>query len=202
MVLVLAGGEGRRMGGKKPERKVAGQRLIDLAIERASGWSQDAVAVAGDVPGSLPSSVRCIPDRAGLSGPLAGLAAGLDDAAAQGFSRLLLMPVDTPFLPADLPARLGEALDLHGETACAMAASGGRRHPVCSLWRVAEALAHLSAHLATGDRSLHGFADAVGTVTVEWPSNGEPDPFFNINHPSDLALAERMWALSRETREG
>ena len=66
-----------------------------------------------------------------------------------------------------------------------MAASGGRLHPVCALWK-AEAAAGLPAYLATGRRSLRGFAEAVGYEAVEWPS--EPfDPFFNINDEADLA---------------
>ena len=44
-VLILAGGEGRRIGGGKPLRMLGGRSLLDRAIERARGWS-DRIAIA------------------------------------------------------------------------------------------------------------------------------------------------------------
>jgi molybdenum cofactor guanylyltransferase len=73
-----------------------------------------------------------------------------------------------------------------------VASSGGHLHPVCGLWRVS-ALDAVPAYLASGRRSLRGFAEAAGFTAVDWPI--EPlDPFFNINTPEDLAAAERLLA--------
>jgi molybdopterin-guanine dinucleotide biosynthesis protein A len=92
-----------------------------------------------------------------------------------------------PLTPSDLADRLAEAL---GSQGAALAASGGRLHPVCGLWRV-EALGALPAYAATGRRSLKGFAAEVGFTAVDWPV--EPlDPFFNVNTPEDLARAEAL----------
>ncbi|WP_138141283.1 NTP transferase domain-containing protein [Brevundimonas vancanneytii] len=44
-VVILAGGEGRRMGGRKPERLLAGRPLIAHAVDQARKWG-DPVAVA------------------------------------------------------------------------------------------------------------------------------------------------------------
>jgi molybdopterin-guanine dinucleotide biosynthesis protein A len=170
-VVILAGGEGRRIGGGKPARLLGGQSLIDRAVARARSWS-DAVLVAARDGGD-------IKDDPAIDGPLGGVAAAL----ALG-GDVLTIPCDMPFLPDDLPARLGSG------KAATLAASGGHLHPVCALWR-AEAAAGLPAYLKTGRRSLRGFAEAVGYEAVEWAA--EPrNPFFNINDEADLAQAEAM----------
>jgi molybdopterin-guanine dinucleotide biosynthesis protein A len=170
-VLVLAGGEGRRIGGGKPLRRLGGVTLLDRALALARRWSDDVLVAAragGDVT-----------DDPAIEGPLGGLAAGLRLGRP-----LLTMPCDMPFLPEDLSARL------RGEAAASVAASGGHLHPVCARWK-AEAVDALPAYLATGRRSLRGFAEAVGYEVVEWPSDPF-DPFFNINDEADLARAEAL----------
>lgn len=170
-IIILAGGEGRRIGGGKPLRMLGGRSLIDRALERARCWS-DAVLVVAREGGDLR-------DDPAVEGPLGGVAAAL----ALG-GDVLTIPCDMPFLPDDLPTRLTSA------KAATLATSGGHPHPVCALWK-AEAAAGLPAYLATGRRSLKGFAEAVGYEAVEWPV--EPfDPFFNINEEADLVRAEAM----------
>lgn len=165
IVLILAGGEGRRMGGGKPGRRLGGISLLDRALARARLWSDD-IRIA-DGASDLP----------GVGGPLGALAAALGE-------ELLTIPCDMPFLPDDLAERLA------GDRPATLAASGGHLHPVCARWR-SEAKAGLADYLATGRRSLRGFAEAVGYEAVEWPV--EPfDPFFNINDAADLACAEEM----------
>ncbi|HEV7658879.1 MAG TPA: molybdenum cofactor guanylyltransferase [Allosphingosinicella sp.] len=170
-IVILAGGEGRRIGGGKPMRMLAGESLIDRALSRARSWS-NIVLVAAREGGD-------ISDDPAIEGPLGGVAAAL----ALG-GDVLTIPCDMPFLPDDLPARLAS-----GEAAT-LAASGGQLHPVCALWK-AEAAAGLPAFLATGRRSLKGFAAAVGYEAVEW-AVAPYDPFFNINDEEDLARAEAL----------
>jgi molybdopterin-guanine dinucleotide biosynthesis protein A len=170
-IVILAGGAGRRIGGDKPQRLLAGETLLDRALRWARGWS-DEVLVAAREGGDLQ-------DDPAIEGPLGGVAAAL----ALG-GDVLTIPCDMPFLPDDLPARL------RGEAAATVAASGGRLHPVCALWK-ASARDALPAYLATGRRSLTGFAEAAGCEAVIWPV--EPfDPFFNINDEADLARAEAL----------
>jgi molybdopterin-guanine dinucleotide biosynthesis protein A len=167
-IVILAGGAGRRIGGGKPLRMLGGERLLDRALRIARGWSDDVLIAdrSSDAPG--------------IEGPLGGIAAAL----AWG-GDILAIPCDMPFLPTDLPERLG----VPGEAAV-LAQSGGRLHPVCALWR-ARAADGLAVYVASGRRSLHGFAEAVGYATVAWGT--EPiDPFFNINDEADLARAETL----------
>ena len=43
--------------------------------------------------------------------------------------------------------------------------------------------------MATGRRSLNGFAAAVGMTEAAWPVVG-PDPFANANTPAELAAPQ------------
>lgn len=187
---VLAGGEGRRIGGDKPLRTLGGMRLIDRALIEARQWSS-TVAVCVRHPDQVPSVAEpIIRDDPAVEGPLGGLVSALRFAAEHGCELLLTLPADMPLLPQDLAARLSASLT--ADTAAAVASSGGHLHPVCALWRTA-ARKRIESYIATGKRSLRGFAECVGFVGVDWPV--EPfDPFFNINTIEDLATAKRLLA--------
>lgn len=185
-LVVLAGGEGSRIGGCKPARLLAGESLLDRALSRACAWSKIvAVSVrkAGQIePGELPIII----DETDVGGPFAGLIAALRFGAARGCEFVLTIPVDMPFFPDDLLDRLISRI---GREGCAMASSVGHLHPVCALWRTS-VLEQIDCFLAGDQRSLRAFAKLAGFVAVEWPA--EPlDPFFNINTAEDLQRAER-----------
>ena len=184
-VVILAGGEGSRIGGGKPLRVLGGKRLIDRAETMARQWS-DIVAIAVREPAQAGGArATLIVDEQGIEGPLAGLAAALRFASASGCRAALTIPADMPFLPSDFGQRLSGAME---NEHAAIASSGGHLHPVCGLWPVA-ALDEMAAYLASGRRSLKGFAEAMGFRAVEWTA--DPDPFFNINSAEDVAAAER-----------
>lgn len=186
--VILAGGEGRRMGGNKPLALLAGQSLLDRAIALARTWTDDtAVSLRHAGQFAVPEGVFSLLDRDG-AGPLAGLRVALDFASERGLEAVLTIPCDVPFAPADLAERLCGAL--LPDAGAALATSGGMLHPACALWKVT-ALAALPAYGRTGKSSLRGFAAFVGFTTAEWPC--EPfDPFFNVNSPEDLAVAESL----------
>ena len=184
LVAVLAGGEGRRIGGGKPQRRLGGETLLAGALRTARLWSDEVKVVVreADQAGEAPYLL----DDPAIAGPLGGLAAALRHACEHGYEAVLTLPCDAPFVPADLADRLRAAIG----SRATVAASGGELHPVCALWPAA-ALDRLDSYLATGRRSLRGFADAVGFLAVEWPP--EPfDPFFNINSEEDLLRAEAI----------
>lgn len=184
-VLILAGGEGSRIGGGKPTRMLGGRTLLDHSVDLARQWS-DCVAIAARAHDQVGATSReVLLDPPGIGGPLAGLGS----AGRLGRELVLTIPCDMPFLPPDLPWRLGEALRERG---AALASSGGRVHPVCGLWRTGQ-LAELADYLASGRRSVMGFAERVGYAAVEWDEGA----FVNINTPTDLAMAEARIALKR-----
>ncbi|ODT63210.1 MAG: hypothetical protein ABS77_04650 [Phenylobacterium sp. SCN 69-14] len=190
VTVLLAGGEGRRMGGAKPLRLLDGRPLLDhgLRIARAQGPGPLAVAVRtpGQVGGR--SDVPLLLDPVDCVGPLAGLASALAFAEACGAGQVLTLPCDAPRLPLDLGARLAGALAPGDQVA--MAFSRGRLHPTCALWRVSTRAA-LDAYRASGGRSLKGLAQGAGVSVVDW-GEPDPDPFVNLNTPEDLAAAAGM----------
>jgi molybdopterin-guanine dinucleotide biosynthesis protein A len=136
-----------------------------------------------------PLDAVLIRDDMDVEGPLGGLIAGLAFARYAGCEFLLTTPADMPLLPANLLETLHDAI---GDGGSALASSGGHVHPVCGLWRTSS-LNRIPNYVASGRRSLRGFAEAVGCVEVEW-SVAPADPFFNINSSDDLAEAERRIA--------
>lgn len=187
LVLVLAGGEGRRLGGGKPLRRLRGEALIARALRKAERWGDEVrVAVRSeDQLGGMAAPLLL--DDAEIGGPLGGLAAGLRHASAQGREAVLTLPCDMPFLPDDLAARLEAAI---GPKAAAIAASGGELHPVCGLWRTALA-ERIGEYVERGRRSLRGLAAEAGFAAAEW--SAEPlDPFFNVNDEEGLQRAGRL----------
>jgi molybdopterin-guanine dinucleotide biosynthesis protein A len=190
--MVLAGGLARRMGGgDKPLVLLAGRPLLGHILDRlAPQVSRLALNVNGEGAAyrdfGLPILADSVPDR---PGPLAGILAALDWAAALGATRVLTVPGDTPFLPRDLVARLLEA-----DAPAAMAASGGRRQPIAGLWPVSARQALRAAVAGAGLRRVDDWARDLGTATVDFATDSV-DPFFNLNTPDDVAAAERLLEL-------
>ena len=192
MIVILAGGEGSRMGGGKPLRMLGGETLVQRALMRARGWSSDvriALRSADQAPGLDAPALMDDPE---VWGPLAGLASAFAAAREAGRSHMLTLPCDMPFLPDDLVERMRQEI---GETRAALAVSDGQLHPVCALWSV-EAGEKVEAYREAGRRSLKGLAETVGFVAVEWPAG----TFSNVNTPGELADAERRLASEIQHR--
>ena len=184
-VVVLAGGEGKRIGGGKPLRMLGGERLVDHAVSLARNWSGNVAVAVRDRSQVGAVHADLISDE-DVPGPLGGLISGMTFARETGAEFLLAVPADMPFLPNDLLDRLRNTIGDHGS---ALAASGGHIHPVCSLWR-ADSIERARDYAASGRRSLKGLAAVIGFGIADWPA--EPlDPFFNINTSDELAEAAR-----------
>lgn len=192
VLVILAGGEGRRMKGEKP-LKLLGERTL---LERAVGYGKGQglpIALSLRAKGQFPIAFEMpvIADRTDIEGPLAGVVASLTWASKNGFDAMLTIPVDMPWLPADL----GDRLQSYFAGAPVIGLSDGREHPVCSLWPIS-ALDAVARYAERGGRSLRGVLEELGAHAIEWPI-GERDPFANINDPDALAEAERFLQKSR-----
>jgi len=187
--VILAGGLSRRMGGgDKGLLPWGGGTVLSAVRDRlASQAAPLALNANGDPARFAALGLPVLPDPLpGHLGPLAGLLAAMDWAAALGAPLVLTVPGDAPFLPFDLLPKLLEA----GPPA--IAASAGRLHPVAGLWPVTLREA-LREALAQGTRRVRAFAQAQGAQAAEFPvPPGGPDPFLNLNTPEDL-LAARGW---------
>jgi molybdopterin-guanine dinucleotide biosynthesis protein A len=98
---------------------------------------------------------------------------------------------DTPFLPRNLVALLVGAMEAE-RSDMAVAASGGRSHPVFALWPVALAEPLRQAIVGEEIRKVDRFTGRYRVATAAFEDR-PIDPFFNINTPEDLAEAERLW---------
>ena len=193
--VILAGGLARRMGGgQKALLELDGRPLIAHAIERLGPQvAQLVLNVNAEAERyaalGLPLARDTVP---GFAGPLAGVLAGMDWAAEHRPEAELLLsaPTDAPFLPHDMAARLGAALEAEN-AAVAVAASGERHHPVAALWRMSLREELRRALTERDIRKIDLFTAEHRTATVTWPDI-PADPFFNVNRPEDLARAEAL----------
>jgi molybdopterin-guanine dinucleotide biosynthesis protein A len=186
--VILAGGEGRRMGGAdKALLPLAGRPLIAHVLDRLEP-QVDRVLISANGDAARFAALGC-PVVADLEpqGPLSGVLAALTFAADHGATHLVSSPVDTPFLPGDLVPQLLLAAEASPEgLACAADATGD--HPATAIWPVGLAPA-LADFLASGEAKVTRFTDAHHAVRAPFP---DPRAFLNLNRPEDLAQAEAL----------
>ncbi len=178
--ILLAGGQGRRMGGvDKGLQPFRGKPLAQWAIERLAPQVGELIVNANQNREIYARfGYRVVADElGGFAGPLAGLHAGMN---AARHDLVATAPCDSPFLPADLVARLRASLGAHD---LAVAKTGSQPHPVFSLVRRA-VLAHLGKFLAAGGRKIDAWYATLKVVEVSF--DDEADAFRNINTLEEL----------------
>jgi molybdenum cofactor guanylyltransferase len=197
--LLLAGGQSRRMGGgDKALRMLGDVTLLDRVIERLRPQVDVLLLNAnGDSARFARFALPVVPDSIpGFAGPLAGVLAGLDWAAAErpDCGYVVSVATDAPFLPADLVAGLAEGRQKAGaDLACA--ASGGRTHPVFGFWPV-RLREDLRRALVDEDiRKVDLFTARYRLAVVPFP-DAPVDPFFNANRPEDFEAAAALMLSS------
>ncbi|MBU6419592.1 MAG: molybdenum cofactor guanylyltransferase [Proteobacteria bacterium] len=179
--LILDGGKATRFGGAdKAFVSLHGRPLIEHVLERLRPQvSAMAISANGDPSRFAAYGLPVLADAPEFSacGPLAGVAAGLRWAAAQGVEWLLTMPVDTPLFPLTLAADLSPGPSV--------AVYEGRQHHLAALWPV-EFLPGLEDFLRRDVKYKVRDALALcGARQVDFTS--PTDPFANLNSPQDLA---------------
>jgi molybdopterin-guanine dinucleotide biosynthesis protein A len=195
--LVLAGGLARRMGGgDKPLTMIGGVTILDRVLDRLTPQCAAVIINANGDPArfaatGLPVVADDVPD---FAGPLAGILAGLDWAAAHApdIAFVVSVPGDCPFLPRDLVARLHRARQ-EANLPLACARSGEWRHPVVGLWPVALRADLRDAVTKEGLRKIEVWTARHGVALADWPDT-PVDPFFNVNTPEEAAEANRIAA--------
>jgi len=197
--LLLAGGQSRRMGGgDKTLRSLGGIPLLEHVIERLRPQVDTLVLNANGDPSRFAKfGLPVVADSVlGFAGPLAGVLAGLEWAAAHRADCPFVVSVatDAPFLPTDLTSRFIEAIERDAaDLACA--ASDGRSHPVFGLWPVRLRNDLRRAVVEEGIRKVDQWTARHRLVTVSFLID-PIDPFFNANRPEDLATAEALLAAA------
>jgi len=186
--VVLAGGEGRRMGEgpKKPLRLLGGKPMVAHVVERLRPQVIDVVVVANDADAAFarlgvpviadPPDIRRAARREGRRlGPLAGILAGMEWAQRHHpyAGWILTAPADVPFLPLDLTVRLCGHMHVP-EPDVLVVRHGRHREP---------------------SRRVGQFAERHAHAELRWP--GDPAPFMNVNTPEELKAAEARLARAR-----
>lgn len=185
VAIILAGGRSERMGGRdKALAEIDGRRLIDHVVARLLEQA-DIIAISGNA--DYGTKLPVIPDdREGPQGPAAGVFA-----ASRWVSRhcapvtgFCTAPVDGPFFPGDLIARLVGA----GGSAVAVDDEGV--HPTFAYWTIESLTGAWPAFVGRSSVSLRSIAATAKARQVRWPGGGR---FFNVNTPAALAAARARY---------
>ena len=185
--LVLAGGQGRRMGSiDKGLVLLRGQPMVRHVIDRFAPQVAEILINANrNIPEYEALGHLVIRDLVdGFAGPLAGLHAGLMRAE---HALVATVPCDSPFLPEDLIARLSASLEA-SQAELAVARTFDQPHPVFALVRKT-VLPHLTQFLEGGGRKIDAWYATLKTVEVAF--DDEAEAFRNINTADELSQAGR-----------
>lgn len=176
--VILAGGQGTRIGGNKALRDLRGLPLVEWVIGALLQQGTEILISANDNQAALSGlGYPVVPDLLpAYAGPLAGLQAAMHYTASEW---VVSVPCDTPFLPDDLIARLSAGI---GDAEAAVAVVNGRRQPATALYR-RSVLPKLNAYLDSGGRKVAGWLDLLQVREVVFE---DADAFVNINSIEDL----------------
>jgi len=180
--VVLAGGRGRRMGGvDKGLTLLQGRPFIEWVLDRFGPQVSEVLINANrNLSEYERYGYRIIPDEiGGFAGPLAGLHRGLTEAR---HNLVATVPCDSPFLPADLVARLYAGLAA-AKSQLAVAKTFAQSHPVFCLCR-REVLPHLNEFLVSGGRKIDAWYATLEIAEVAF--DDQEEAFSNINTLQEL----------------
>lgn len=182
-LLILAGGQGRRMGGvEKAWLDWQGEPIIKRICSKfAPQCAEVLISCNRELERYKTLGHHLCSDAMEFSdaGPLAGLE------AAQSLLQtelLLVIPCDSPCPPNDLLNRLKQAL-LENEADISFAHDGTRAQFLFCLVKKA-ALASLNRYLSNGGRSVNGWFEERKVLAIDFSDCR--DAFLNVNQPQDL----------------
>ena len=182
--VLLAGGEGRRLGGDKAWVELAGRTLAERAIESLRAVS-DCVVVScrmGTTLPPLPGVDEAWVQREDGNGPVAGLAAALREARGRP---ILALALSLPLMRQDV---LRALLDAPAEgRAAVLPWLDGRLEPLVGRWSPA-ALPMLEGFRAS--RDLDRVARCVDPAIV--PFAPEDPAFLRVQRPEDVLRAHAI----------
>lgn len=182
--IVLAGGEGSRMGGVlKPLLHLKGEPIIARVLRAVADADRIVVVGPQELRAAMPPEAVLTREDPPGTGPVKGLAAGF--ALCDGAGEIAVVAADLPFLHRQALAALRQL----SAGAAVYVDDEGRWQSMVSVWR-ASVLSR--ALLPVPPRSMKDLLRGTGDVTeVRWTGSGPP-PWFDCDSREDLALAERL----------
>lgn len=191
--VLLAGGMGTRIGGKKPDRLLGGRTLLQRALDALQQVAPHIILsiAPGQEHPVLDARVPVIlcEDLLPSRGPLTGIYTGLQSSDAEA---VLVVPCDAPFLdPAVLRMLLARR---HGFDAV-VPETGGRLHPAVGVY-ARSCLPPLVDALNSDNLSIRGLLANLRVDIVPEEDLRALDrqlrTFFNVNTAADLRRAAAM----------
>jgi molybdopterin-guanine dinucleotide biosynthesis protein A len=175
-LLVLAGGDSRRMGRTKAWLEAGETTLVRWVADRLAPEFKEVVVSFAE-PEQVQEHVpyRVVFDRKTAAGPLAGLEAGLNAARTDVvFAIACDMPYVTPGLAA---------MAVAASSGCdaAIPRIDGRPEPACAAYRKSA----LSAITAALDAGRYRAAEVAERLEVAWLEDLDPDLLRSLNTPGD-----------------
>lgn len=180
-VIILAGGQGTRMGGvDKAAVQLNGRRLLDYLLDQL-GAAHNVVVVSPHPVGDIPTTSEQPP----LGGPVAGIAAGVA-ALPETEQFTAVLAVDAPYSAEMLPAlrtAIGDA-----DVAVTLAHDGWIQ-PLCALWSTASLVKALAELGEVRNRSVKALL-RMATRVVEVPGDGTETDYDTVEELSTLGAVE------------
>ncbi|VAW03470.1 hypothetical protein MNBD_ALPHA01-1775 [hydrothermal vent metagenome] len=206
--VIIAGGQSRRFNetSQNPDRPVdkflmafGSTTLLGHIIDRAKRQIPHLILNSNGDPDRLqPFGLDIISDEIKDVGPLGGILSAMKAAQAGGHSHIISFSSDSPFFPDDYVARLVGAVQKNN-VRIAISQSWGvksrgkseiRSHPVMGIYEVS-LQDDLGSYIKSGGRRVLPWINQQPHEKVVWDTS-DPDPFFNINRPEELAEAEKF----------
>jgi molybdopterin-guanine dinucleotide biosynthesis protein A len=184
---ILAGGQGRRLGGRdKSALQVGDRSILARQIEILRPLAAHLLIIGSH---AAEEHVRVVEDRLPGNGALGGLYTALIEAPTD---QVLVIACDMPFISAPLLQALATAGE---EVDVALPRDGRGRHPLCASYhrRIAPQLRRAI------DAGALRIADALDGLQVRELGPDELEPFnrdgkllFNVNTPDDYQTARSL----------
>ena len=190
-VVILAGGQSRRLGMDKSLLELDGRSLLARTVDKVAALSDDIVVVTNKQENyeHLALKARFVPDEQPGAGALMGVYSGLKAAT---YNSALAVACDMPFLNVPL---LRYMLPMSTSHDVVVPRMGHFLEPLHAIYSK-RCLPFMATLLARGRKQIIAFFDDVEVKYVEAHEIARFDPqrlsFLNVNFPDDWQLAQDL----------
>lgn len=185
-VVILAGGQNRRMGTNKALLTIAGETFLSRLQKQVAGFEEVLLSV--DAAQSYQNcGLPLVQDAAPGCGPIGGIYSALSVCRSPF---LLALSCDLPFFTADMANFICSYL-AEGYDAYAAVTRDGRVHPLCCIYSKS-ALPALEKRVQTGDLRLTDALVGLKTKYIPFEYSAFPDEaLLNVNNHAQYIEACR-----------
>ena len=187
-LIILAGGESRRMGRVKPLIATPVGTMLDYLVHRLGPLFSEVI-VAGHVKIPVPVGARWVQDRYSMRSPLVGIEAGLTAAAHE---RCFVIACDMPFAEPALVEHL--VASARGKNAV-IPVVNGYDEPLFAVYTKG-ALPVIRAAVAAGRLKVGAVCAKLNAARIEEDElrrfDRQLDSFINLNTPHDLVMLQHL----------